>query len=304
MKLHIGVIRMNYEIIIIGGSYAGLSAALPLARARRQILVIDTGKRRNRFAKHSHNFLTQDGRSPTAIAEEARAQVEKYSTVSWLSEMVTDVKAIDGQYLVTAGEQQLQAKKIIIATGVKDELPQVEGLTERWGKSIYHCPYCHGYELNMGEIGVLASGMHSLHQALMLPEWGNTTLFLNDAIKAEQLDDELLAKLSKRQIIIETRKVARIENYCDIVFVDGERTTLNGLFVSTVTRLQEDWIRNLGLDIDSNEYGEAIKTSPIKETNIKGVYACGDVTRSGGSIALSVGDGAMTGIVAHRSFIF
>ena len=156
----------------------------------------------------------------------------------------------------------------------------------------------------MGEVGVLASGMHSLHQALMLPDWGNTTLFLNDAIKAEQLDDELLAKLSKRQIVIETRKVARIENHCDIVFVDGEHTTLNGLFVSTVTRLQADWIRNLGLDIDSNEYGEAIKTSPAKETNIKGVYACGDVTRSGGSVALSVGDGAMTGIVAHKSFIF
>lgn len=295
---------MNYEVVIIGGSYAGLSAALPLARARRQILIIDAGQRRNRFAEHSHNFLTQDGRAPEAIAFEARTQVEKYSTVSWLSETVTDVKAIDGQYLVSAGEQQFQAEKIIIATGVKDELPQVEGLAERWGKSIYHCPYCDGYELNMGEVGVLASGMHSLHQALMLPDWGDTILFLNDAIKAEQLDDELLAKLSRRQIVIETRKVARIENHCDIVFVDGERTTLNGLFVSTVTLLQADWIRNLGLDIDSNEYGEAIKTSPAKETNIKGVYACGDVTRSGGSVALSVGDGAMTGIVAHKSFIF
>lgn len=151
---------------------------------------------------------------------------------------------------------------------------------------------------------MLASGMHSLHQALMLPDWGNTTLFLNDAINAEQLDDELLAKLSKRKIVIETRKITCIENHCDIVFVDGERTTLNGLFVSTVTRLQADWIHHLGLDIDSNEYGEAIKTSPAKETNIKGVYACGDVTRSGGSVALSVGDGAMTGIVAHKSFIF
>ncbi|MFC2995965.1 NAD(P)/FAD-dependent oxidoreductase [Acinetobacter sichuanensis] len=295
---------MNYEVVIIGGSYAGLSAALPLARARRQILIIDAGQRRNRFAEYSHNFLTQDGQAPNTIAEEAREQVKKYSTVSWLCETVTDVKAVDGQYVVFAGEQQFQAEKIIIATGIKDELPQVEGLTERWGKSIYHCPYCDGYELNMGEIGVLASGMHSLHQALMLPDWGNTTLFLNDAIKTEQLDDELLAKLSKRQIVIETRQVARIENHCDVVFVDEERTTLDGLFVSTVTRLQANWIRNLGLDIDSNEYGEAIKTSPAKETNIKGIYACGDVTRSGGSVALSVGDGAMTGIVAHKSFIF
>ncbi|WP_171406326.1 NAD(P)/FAD-dependent oxidoreductase [Acinetobacter cumulans] len=295
---------MNYEVVIIGGSYAGLSAALPLARARRRILIIDAGQRRNRFAEHSHNFLTQDGRSPSAIAEEAKAQLEKYSTISWLAETVTDVKVLDGKYLIVAGNQHIQAEKMIIATGVRDELPQVNGLAERWGQSIYHCPYCDGYELNLGEIGMLASGMHSLHMALMLPDWGNTTLFLNDAIAVDQLDDELLAKLSKRQIQIETRKIDHIEGHCDVVMADGERIQLNGLFVSTVTRLQSNWIHHLGLEIDCNEYGEAIKTSPAKETNVKGIYACGDVTRSGGSVALSVGDGAMTGIVAHKSFIF
>ncbi|RKG49702.1 NAD(P)/FAD-dependent oxidoreductase [Acinetobacter cumulans] len=296
--------NMNYEVVIIGGSYAGLSAALPLARARRRILIIDAGQRRNRFAEHSHNFLTQDGRSPSAIAEEAKAQLEKYSTISWLAETVTDVKVLDGKYLIVAGNQHIQAEKMIIATGVRDELPQVNGLAERWGQSIYHCPYCDGYELNLGEIGMLASGMHSLHMALMLPDWGNTTLFLNDAIAVDQLDDELLAKLSKRQIQIETRKIDHIEGHCDVVMADGERIQLNGLFVSTVTRLQSNWIHHLGLEIDCNEYGEAIKTSPAKETNVKGIYACGDVTRSGGSVALSVGDGAMTGIVAHKSFIF
>lgn len=295
---------MNYEVVIIGGSYAGLSAALPLARARRQILVIDAGQRRNRFAEHSHNFLTQDGRTPHDIAAEAKSQVEKYSTVSWLAETVTDIQAVDDQYVITAGNQQIQAQKIIIATGVKDELPQVAGLAERWGKSIYHCPYCDGYELNMGEVGMLVSGMHSLHMALMLPDWGNTTLFLNDAIAVEELDDALLAQLSQRQIHIETRKISHIENACDVVLVDGDRITLEGLFISTVTRLQADWIRGLDLDIDVNEYSEAIKTSAGKETNIKGIYACGDVTRSGGSVALSVGDGAMTGIVVHKSFIF
>lgn len=296
--------NMNYEVVIIGGSYAGLSAALPLARARRRILIIDAGQRRNRFAEHSHNFLTQDGRSPSTIVEEAKAQLEKYSTISWLAETVTDVKAVDGKYSVIAGDQHIQAEKMIIATGVRDELPQVEGLAERWGQSVYHCPYCDGYELNLGEIGMLVSGMHSLHMALMLPDWGNTTLFLNDAISADQLDDELLAKLSKRQIQIETRKIDHIEGHCDVIFTDGERIQLDGLFVSTVTRLQSNWIQHLGLEIDCNEYGEAIKTSSAKETNIKGIYACGDVTRSGGSVALSVGDGAMTGIVAHKSFIF
>lgn len=123
-------------------------------------------------------------------------------------------------------------------------------------------------------------------------------------MKADQLDDELLAKLSKRQVVIETHKIVHIKENYDVVFADGERTILNGLLVSTVTRLQADWIPHLGLEIDSNEYGDAIKTSPAKETNVKGVYACGDVTRSNGSLALSVGDGAMTGIVTHKSFIF
>ncbi|OTG79656.1 thioredoxin reductase [Acinetobacter sp. ANC 5054] len=295
---------MNYEVVIIGGSYAGLSAALPLARARRRVLIIDAGQRRNRFAEHSHNFLTQDGRSPNAITEDARAQLKKYSTISWLLETVTDVKATAGKYSVIAGEQQFQAEKIIIATGLKDELPQIEGLAERWGKAIYHCPYCDGYELNLGKIGMLASGMHSLQTALMLPDWGNTTLFLNDAVREDQLDDELLTKLAQRQIRIETRKIDHIEGHCDVVFVDGESIRLDGLFVSTVTRFQSNWIHQLGLEMDCNDYSETIKTSPTKETNVKGIYACGDVTRSGGSVALSVGDGAMTGIVVHKSLIF
>lgn len=295
---------MNYEVVIIGGSYAGLSAALPLARARRRILIIDAGQRRNRFAAHSHNFLTQDGRNPTDIALGAKAQLEKYPTVSWLSETVTDVQELNGQYQVFSDTQISLAEKIIIATGVKDELPPIVGLTERWGRSIFHCPYCDGYELELGEIGMLVSGMHSLHMALMLPDWGNTTLFLNNAISIDQIDDALLAKLSERQILIETRKIKAIENDCDVIFEDESSITLKGLFISTTARFQAEWIKHLGLEIDVNEYGEAIKTSPAKETNVKGIYACGDVTRAGGSVALSVGDGAMTGIVVHKSFIF
>lgn len=295
---------MNYEVVIIGGSYAGLAAALPLARARRKILVIDAGQRRNRFAAHSHNFLTQDGRDPAEIINDAKAQLERYKTISWLNEMVQDVIPVANEYLVRAGNQEIKAKKIIIATGVRDELPNIAGLAERWGQTIYHCPYCDGYELNLGNIGMLASGLHSLHMALMLPDWGNTTLFLNEEVDLAQIDDETLLKISQRQIKLETRKVLRIEENCSVILEDGESIVLDGLFVSTFMRFQSDWMYNLGLEIDRNEYGEAIKTSPTKETNVAGVYACGDVTRSGGSVALSVGDGTMTGIMTHKSFIF
>jgi thioredoxin reductase len=174
-----------FDVIIIGGSYAGLSAALQLARAYRKILVIDGGKKRNRFATTSHGFLGQDGRTPEAIAADARAQLLAYDTVQWLDGFVeTAEKNADGFAVRLADRNSLLAKRLILAIGVTDTLPDIPGLQERWGKAVFHCPYCHGYELGRGEIGVLAVSEGSLHHAMMLPDWGNTTLFLNNAFAA------------------------------------------------------------------------------------------------------------------------
>lgn len=295
--------------MIIGGSFAGLSAALPLARARKKVLVVDAGLRRNRFAAHSHNFLTQDGQEPSAIIVEAKQQLEKYSSITWLNASVIDVQAMNDHYEVFTEDENnkrdlFQAEKLIIAAGVKDDLPEIEGLTERWGKSVFHCPYCDGYELNLGQLGMLYSGSHSLHMALMLPDWGNTTLFLNAAVSIDTIEPAILEQLNQRHVKLDTRKIAKIENHCDLKFENGDQTQLNGLFVSTFMRINSPWIRKLGLDIDRNEYSEAILTNAIKQTNLKNIYACGDITRSGGSVAFSVADGAMAGVAAHKSFVF
>ncbi|MEN8370044.1 NAD(P)/FAD-dependent oxidoreductase [Acinetobacter bereziniae] len=300
---------MKYDVMIIGGSFAGLSAALPLARARKKVLVVDAGLRRNRFAAHSHNFLTQDGQEPSAIIVEAKQQLEKYSSITWLNASVIDVQAMNDHYEVFTEDENnkrdlFQAEKLIIAAGVKDDLPEIEGLTERWGKSVFHCPYCDGYELNLGQLGMLYSGSHSLHMALMLPDWGNTTLFLNAAVSIDTIEPAILEQLNQRHVKLDTRKIAKIENHCDLKFENGDQTQLNGLFVSTFMRINSPWIRKLGLDIDRNEYSEAILTNASKQTNLKNIYACGDITRSGGSVAFSVADGAMAGVAAHKSFVF
>lgn len=171
-----------FDAIIVGGSYAGISAALQLARARRKIMVIDAGRRRNRFAATSHGFLGQDGRAPGDIVADARKQLAAYPTVEFADDYVEAVgKTNDGFSAQTKSHGDFETRRIILATGVADDLPDVPGLRERWGKSIFHCPYCHGYELDQGKIGVLAVSDMSMHHALMLPDWGPTTLFLNGA---------------------------------------------------------------------------------------------------------------------------
>lgn len=143
---------MLYDVAIIGGSYAGLSAAMPLARARRNIAIIDAGQRRNRFAENSHGFLTQDGTQASEIIEIAKKQLEAYSTVHWQNGGVKKIAKIDEGFCICIdGVYSIQTKKIIIAAGVTDKLPEIPGLAERWGKTVFHCPYCHGYELEQGK---------------------------------------------------------------------------------------------------------------------------------------------------------
>ena len=167
---------MDLDVIIVGGSYAGMAAALQLVRARRSVLLIDADSRRNRFADSSHGFLTQDGNSPQAIAATAKAQLMAYPTVQWLEASAISASKTETGFQVNTAAQSYQAKRLLLATGVTDQLPEVPGLAERWGKSIFHCPYCHGYELDQGPIGVVAASPLALHHALMLQDWGPSDL--------------------------------------------------------------------------------------------------------------------------------
>ncbi|MBA4777249.1 MULTISPECIES: NAD(P)/FAD-dependent oxidoreductase [Agrobacterium] len=293
---------MKFDVIIIGGSYAGLSAALQLGRARKNILVVDAGERRNRFASHSHGFLGQDGKAPGEIITEARRQIERYPTIDWAEGRVTDAEGSFGDFVIEIdGGRRETADRLILAMGVADELPAIAGLKERWGSSVFHCPYCHGYELNQGKIGVIAASPLAIHHALMLPDWGETTFFTNGVFEP---DADQNALLSKRGVRVETTRIREITGHADVVLADGRSIALAGLFTQPKLRIASNWLEKLGCAVEEGPMGSSIVTDPMKQTTAPGIFACGDVARPAGSVALAVGDGAMAGAAAHRSILF
>ncbi|MGX4643169.1 NAD(P)/FAD-dependent oxidoreductase [Massilia sp. SYSU DXS3249] len=293
--------QTEFDAIVIGGSYAGMSAAMQLARARRRVLVIDAGQRRNRFAGHSHGFLTQDGSEAAAIAAQGRTQLLNYPNLTWIEGKAAGALPRGEGFSVTLDSGEIvSGRRLVLATGVADELPPVEGLAQRWGSSVFHCPYCHGYELDAGDIGVLAASALSMHHALMLPDWGRVTLFLNGSFEP---DAAQLAALDARQVTIERTPVARIEGRADVVLADGRVLPMAGLFVAPRMLPASTIAHELGCAVEDGPAGPYVRTDAMKASSVPGVFCCGDMARPAGNVAFAVADGAMAGIAAHRSLI-
>lgn len=294
---------MVHDVLIVGGSYAGLSAGLPLARARRSVLVVDAGQRRNRFAPASHGFLTQDGVPPGEIAAEGRAQLMDYPSVEWVPGQVERLQRTDDGFEARLKDGTVhRSRRVVLAGGVRDELPLLPGLAERWGRQVFHCPYCHGYELQQRPVGVLATSEMSAHQALMLPDWGPTTYLLDGRPLP---DADTLAQLQARGVAIEPTPVERLagDEALQVRLKDGRALALAGLFIATSTDpgpLPEQ----LGCALEDGPMGRFVRTDAMKATTVPGVFACGDLARGAGSVPLAVGDGALAGVAAHRSLMF
>jgi thioredoxin reductase len=294
----------TFDVIVIGGSYAGMAGALQLARGRRKVAVIDAGIRRNRFAEHSHGLLGQDGKPPAQIAAEAKTQLLEYPNLFWIEGKVESAEKIGDLFSVITGDNQtLSAKRLLLATGVSDHLPAITGLQDRWGKTVFHCPYCHGYELNQGPLGVLAVSEASLHQALLIPDWGPTTLFTNNCFTPNELQ---LKQLTTRNVRIETEAVNEIagEQSAIVKLANGRLVELAGLFVASLTKPASPIAYDLGCELAESPVGFYVKTDEFKQTTIPGVYACGDLGRAMGSVTFAIGDGAQAGFAVHRSLIF
>jgi len=295
------------DVIIIGGSYAGLAAALQLVRARRHVLIVDAGQRRNRFSHHSHGFLGQDGQPPEAIAAKGRSEVLAYPTVTWREALATEARSVADGFVVRAGPDEHRGKRLILATGVVDELPAIPGLAERWGRHIFYCPYCDGYEFGMGRLGVLATSEASTRFALLVSEWagvGKTTLFLNGTAEPET---EQLAALASRNIAIERENVVAItgeEPALELRLGNGRSSMLDGLFLLPCTRLNSPFAEQLGCEVEMGQHGPLYKTDETKETTVAGVFACGDAALTMPSVAFAVADGVRAGKSAHQSLVF
>lgn len=295
---------MTYDAIIVGGSYAGLSAAMQLARARRRILIVDGGQRRNRFASHAHGLLGFDGVPPDEVAARGRAQVLAYPTVTWREGRVEQARATDGGFAVELGGETLTSRMLVLATGVHDRLPDVPGLEPLWGQRVFHCPYCHGYELDGAPVAVLGAGEISMHQALMLPDWSPTTLLLNGTFVP---DDAQAAQLRARGVTVEAAAVASVapaDGGLAVRLADDRTLTFAGMFAVPHTSPAGTLADQLGCAMEQVPTGKHIWVSPIGETSVPGVFACGDVARASGSLALAIGDGAMAGVATHRALMF
>lgn len=289
------------DVIVIGGSYAGMAAALQLLRARRKVLVVDAGQRRNRFTSHAHGFLGQDGVDPAVIWSTARDQLVAYPTLTWVTGTALSIAGQHDAFTVTTEGQTFSARRLVLAHGLHDDLPKIPGLAERWGQSVFHCPYCHGYELNQGRIGVIATGPMSLHQAQMLPDWGEITFLTN---KALQLDPDQHRELQSRGVTVEKTPIRALTGTADVLLEDGRTLSFAGLFTASRTSPASPLAETLGCEVMETPLGLQIRTSEAKETSIPGVFACGDVARMPHSLSLAVADGAWAGANVHRSLLW
>ena len=301
-----------YDVVVIGGSWAGLSAAMQLARARRRVLVVDAGRPRNRFAHSSHGFLGQDGRTPAAILETALAQVLAYPTATLRRDEATRAVAHGrGDFEVTlASGGSVRARRLVLATGIVDELPDVPGLRERWGVTVLHCPYCHGYEVADRRLGVLAVGDASVHQALLLPDWsGDVTLFTNGTVVPTAAQRDALAA---RGVRIEPRPFVGLVG--DAPALAGVRlranpgdpdggpvVPLDALFTGSRTRMASPLAEQLGCGFEDGPFGPVVRTDAKRETTVPGVYAAGDAARVPHNATWASADGVTAGVYAHQS---
>lgn len=293
----------HFDVIVVGGNFAGLSAAMQLARARRTVLVLDDGKPRNRFAATSHGFFGQDGRAPFAIMAEASEQLLAYPSVTKLGERAVAARK-DGEHFILETESgtAVRGARVILATGVKDILPELDGLAERWGKSVLHCPYCHGYEIGHKPLGVMATGKNSIHQAMVVSQWGALTYFTQGKFAP---DAEERAALENYGTVIEESPVVQLLGTSPALdgvrLADGRVIALAALFTASRIEMTSPLAAQLGCAMTDGPQGPIIQVDDFKQTSVQHVFAAGDVSAPMSNAMLSAASGTMAGLAAHRS---
>ncbi|HMU45951.1 MAG TPA: NAD(P)/FAD-dependent oxidoreductase [Chitinophagaceae bacterium] len=293
----------DYDVIIIGGSYSGLAAGMALGRALRKVLIIDSGKPCNRQTPHSHNFLTQDGKKPEEIALLAKEQVRSYKTVEFLNGLaVSGTKTDIGFEIKTASDDVYKTRKLIFATGILDVLTNIDGLKESWGISVLHCPYCHGYEVRDKATGILGNGEYGFEFVKLISNWTNDlTLFTNGK---SELSSEQTEKIARQNIKIEERGIERFEhingNIKNIVFKDGSGKSIDAVYTRSPFEQHCPIPQQLGCEITDEGF---IKTDPLQNTTVAGVFACGDNASRMRTVANAVSMGTTAGMMVNKELV-
>ncbi|MCK1735194.1 NAD(P)/FAD-dependent oxidoreductase [Bradyrhizobium sp. 138] len=294
------------DVIIIGGSFAGLAGALQLGRARRKVTVLDTGLPRNLFAGHSHGLLGHDHKPPLDILAEARQQLARYPTIRLVSARADSVSgAIDDFNVVTSEGESSRARRLILSYGVADQMPDVPGYAESWGTSIVPCPYCDGFEVAGRHWGLVWSGPQSHNQVRLFLDWTDKLTVFADG---HDIPPEIQADLARRKIpVVDGRitEIAHHKGHIAAVNLDTGRTiAVDVLFAHPRNKPSASLHESLGLATVDTPSGIALKVDERRQTSMPGIYAAGDLTTVFlPSVTQASSQGAMAGIFAQQSML-
>ncbi|RFA20059.1 NAD(P)/FAD-dependent oxidoreductase [Subtercola boreus] len=288
-----------FDVVVVGGGAAGLAAAEALGRARRSVAVIDSGEPRNGVAAGVHKFLTRDGTPPAELLRLARDEVRRYGVVVGEGSVQSSSGSTGDFALTLTAGTIIRGRRLLLATGGFDELPEVEGLRERWGREVLHCPYCHGWEVQDDRLGILATTAFSAHQALMFRQWSDRIVYFEHT--APPLTDDQRTLFAAQDIAVVTGQVNAARSVDDrlhhLLLADGSVHALDALVVSPFLRARVEPFAALGVEAVLHEsgMGTAVTTDAFGRTEVPGIWAAGNVTELSAQVIVSAAAGLMAG---------
>lgn len=293
----------SYDVAIVGAGPAGLSAALILGRCRRRVLICDHGSPRNAASRGLHGFLTRDGIEPGELLRIGRQQLEPYESVEFRQIEVVDAKRTStGFTLCLAGDTTVSCNKLLLATGVVDEVPQIDGIEALYGRSVFHCPYCDGWEMRERKLAVYGRGEGGLGLALELTLWTSDLILCTNG--PAEISSEDKQRLQKHKIILREERIARLNGsngiMREIEFVNGERLVRDGLFFSTGQHQRSHLARKLGCQFNDDR---SVKTGDYETTNVPGLYVAGDASRLVQLAIVAAAEGAQAAFAINKELL-
>lgn len=295
----------HWDVIVIGGGAAGLSAALILARARRRVLVLDAQEPRNRFAPHMHGVLSRDGYSPLDLVADGYREVRAVDGVIVNARATATRATADGFEVGTADGARATARRLIVATGARDRLPDIPGLAAQWGRGVVACPYCDGFEASGRAIGVLAATLPGLHKAHMLRSYSSDITVFTDL--AGGIPDEERRVLEERGMRVETRAVTRIlaadDTLTGVELADGTTAAVDVIFAEPALVALDGPLEQLGAERADTPFGPWIAVDAFGRTSVDGVWAVGNAASPAALVPIAAGSGATAALAMNGEFV-
>jgi thioredoxin reductase len=293
----------SFDVVIIGAGPAGLNGALILGRCRRRVLVCDAGRPRNAASHGLHNYLTRDGINPAEFLRLGREELQSYDTVKLLTIEVSDARRLENGFEVTLSNgERAVTRKILIATGVVDDLPKLQGFDSFYGRSVFHCPYCDGWEMRDQPLAVYGKGENGPGLALELILWSRDVVLCTDG--PSQLPAEALERLARHNIAVREEQILRLEGKDgmleQIVFADGKAIQRRGMFFSTGQRQGSELAKNLGCEFTAQG---CVATGEYEATNVPGLYVAGDASRLVQFVIVAASEGAQAAVAINKELM-